>query len=187
MKNEFFVANTVLVILLLILLYVVYKPGTVVKSDVDGLEYFVSERDDKQEIANTLATIRQRINILANHLQSQNNGEYQNYANELIKTVQNIDISENTKNIYTSYTINKRELVFCVRSKETDKIHDINLLMYVVIHELAHIACPEYGHGELFKKIFKYLLSESEKCGIYKSINFSMNPKEYCGMKITVG
>lgn len=190
MINEFFLANFVFFVLLLILLYLLYKPGKYIKSKVDNSEYFVSERNESptsEEIADTLASIRQRINKFSSHLKNNQHGEYQPYIDELIKTVEDIDISENTKSIYTSYTINKKELVFCVRSKKTGEIHDINLLMYVVIHELAHIACPEYGHGDLFKKIFKYLLNEANKANIYYSINFSLNHTEYCGMEITSG
>lgn len=190
MKYEFLLSNFVFFVLLLILLYLLYKPGKYTKSTIDNRDYFVSERNDNptsEEIANTLAEIRRRINILSNHLQNKVHLDYQGYVDELVKTVKDIDISENTKNIYTSYTINKKELVFCVRSRETGEIHDINLIMYVVIHELSHIACPEYGHGELFKKIFKYLINESIECGIYQKIDFNRDPREYCGMKITTG
>lgn len=184
---EFYLANVILFILILILFYLIYKPGTFIKSTIDDKDYFVSETNDNQEIADTLALIRQNINKLSYHLQNKDNKEFQPYIDELVKRLNNIEISENTKNIYTSYTINKKELVFCVKSKETGKIHDMNLLMYVVIHELSHIACPEYGHGELFKKIFKYLLNESENINIYHHINFSLHHKEYCGMNITNG
>ena len=59
----------------------------------------------------------------------------------------------------TSFSVNKgEELSFCLKSKKTDTLHDLNLLMYVAIHEMAHIACPEIGHGTLFKKIFRRIL-----------------------------
>ena len=55
---------------------------------------------------------------------------------------------------YTSYTINKgQEMAVCLRSKNDKKIHDINEIMYVIIHEISHIACPELGHTKLFLKI----------------------------------
>ncbi len=191
MKYEFLLSNLIFAILFLILLYLLYKPGKYVKATLDNRDYFVSDRSTNptsEEIANTLALIRQNINKLTTYIKTNKQPtEYQNYMDELVNTVSNIDISENTKNIYTSYTINKKELVFCVRSKETGEIHNINLLMYVVIHELAHIACPEYGHGTLFKKIFKHLLSEANKANVYKTINFSSNNMEYCGMQITSG
>lgn len=189
MKYEFLISNVILVISFIVLFYLIYKPGKYVKSSIDNKDYFVSDsvNPSSEEIANTLATIRKNINVLCDYLKSKHHKEYQDNIDELIKTVKDIDISENTKNIYTSYTINKNELVFCVKSKQTGQIHDMNLLMYVVLHELSHIACPEYGHTELFKKIFHYILTQAEECGIYKQINFYLNPQEYCGMNITSG
>lgn len=190
MKLELIIGNLIFFILIIILMYLIYKPGKYIKSSIDNLDYFVSDSKispTSEEIADTLALIRKNITTLTNYLKNKNNGEYQNYINELIETTKDIEISENTKNIYTSYTINKKELVFCVKSKETGKIHEMNLLMYVVLHELAHIACPEYGHTELFKKIFKYLLSQAEKINIYHPINFSLEHQEYCGMNIVNG
>jgi len=77
-------------------------------------------------------------------------------------------------------------LVFCLRSKNNKmKLHDINLMMYVVLHEISHIACPEYGHTDLFKKIFSFLTNVAINIGIYKRIDFKINPSEYCGLTIT--
>ena len=52
--------------------------------------------------------------------------------------------------------------------------------MYVAIHEMAHIACPDIGHGPLFKKIFKLLTEEA--ININKLEDYSDKPVEYCGM-----
>jgi predicted metal-dependent hydrolase len=57
--------------------------------------------------------------------------------------------------------------------------------MYVVIHEMAHFACPEIGHGELFKKIFKHLIEVAIKLNIYEKVDYSTYPVEYCGMVLS--
>jgi hypothetical protein len=86
---------------------------------------------------------------------------------------------------YTSYTVNKGEKIyFCLRSKVLNEIHDMNTLLYVVIHEMAHVACPEYGHTPLFYSIFRFLLQVSIKIGIYKDVDYRFKPQEYCGMTI---
>ena len=41
------------------------------------------------------------------------------------------------------------------------------------------------GHKPEFWDNFKYMLEESVKIGIYKKNNFTKNPKDYCGTKIT--
>ena len=103
------------------------------------------------------------------------------YINNLVKRTKQINIMEtpnDEKN--TSYTINKGEkIVICLRSKLLSEIHDINTIMYVVIHELAHVACPEYGHTPLFKKIFIFLLKESHKINIYTPIDYRKKPQDY--------
>ena len=85
----------------------------------------------------------------------------------------------------TSYSVNKgEELSFCLHSKKTKELHDINLLMYVAIHEMSHIACPEIGHGELFKKIFKNFVQIAVELNIYDKVDYNLYPIEYCGMNL---
>ena len=57
--------------------------------------------------------------------------------------------------------------------------------MYVALHEIAHIACPEYGHTDLFKKIFAFFVLVAMNIGIYKKIDFNYDPVDYCGLTIT--
>lgn len=150
--------------------------------------YWVRNLPDKQQASNTLAKIKDNMNILIKHLQN-NIKSFPNknsYILDLVKRTKQIYIMETPEDDeFTSYTINKGEkIVFCIRSKILHEIHDMNTIMYVVIHELAHVACPEYGHTPLFKEIFKFLLIESNKIGIYKITNYTENPQNYCGMTI---
>src|SRR5438445_471854 len=85
------------------------------------------------------------------------NSLYNIYIEQLKERMSNVIISESSENNgYTSYSINKGEqIVFCLRSKkDNNHLHDLNLLMYVALHEMAHVACPEIGHTDLFKEIF---------------------------------
>ena len=86
---------------------------------------------------------------------------------------------------YTSYSVNKgEEIVFCLRCKKTYKLHTINILVYVAVHEMAHTACPEVGHTILFNKIFKFLLENAIKLNIYSYEDYSNYPIIYCGMEL---
>ena len=105
MKLELIIGNLIFFILIIILMYLIYKPGKYIKSSIDNLDYFVSDSKispTSEEIADTLALIRKNITTLTNYLKNKNNGEFQNYINELIETTKDIEISENTKNIYSS-------------------------------------------------------------------------------------
>jgi predicted metal-dependent hydrolase len=187
----------ILIIFILILFLIVYifynntyyKDNLINEiSTVDNEEYLVRNVDDKSKAANTLATIKNNIKKLVLHLKN-NISEYEaekEYINNLVKRTKQINIMEtpnDEKN--TSYTINKGEkIVICLRSKFLNEIHDINTIMYVVIHELAHVGCPEYGHTPLFKKIFIFLLKESHKINIYIPVDYRKKPQDYCGMTI---
>lgn len=162
-----------------------------VKSRVDGKEYLVRDLSDKQAAADLLATIKTKMFILKDHLiENQDNdkyNKYKEYIQQLDERISNVIINESSPDSsYTSYSVNKGEqIVFCLRSKYDGSLHDINLLMYVAIHEMAHVACPEYGHTDLFKKIFSFFTKKSIELNIYKKIDFPEDPTEYCGMIIS--
>lgn len=185
-------------IILLVVLFIYYYQERIyyykvelVKSDINEKSYLVRVREDNKEAANILAKISMNMYKLDKYLFDNINKypNYEKYIKQLNKKLKNSKIQESTDNgIYTSYSINKGEqLVFCLRSRKdnTGKLHDLNLLMYVVLHEMAHVACPEYGHTELFKDIFGFLTTEAIKLDIYKKIDFKNDNKEYCGLTIT--
>lgn len=171
-----------------------YKDMTYVKSSIDNQPYLVRNLQDSQLAANTLAKLKQNFTHLSRYLFQHRNEfpDYVKYIDRLNSRVDNIILIESTKDsIYTSYSVNKGEqIVFCLRSKKLlNGLHDINLMMYVCLHEISHVASPsyepEYGnHGPIFKKIFNFMLDQAEKLKIYTKINFQEEPREYCGMTI---
>jgi len=58
-------------------------------------------------------------------------------------------------------------------------------MMFVVLHEMAHVCSISIGHTEEFWSNFKWILEESINIGIYKKQNFKLQNVEYCGMTIT--
>ena len=170
-----------------------YNDMTYVKSDIDGNYYLVQDVQDKQQAANTLARIKQNIlklsEYLYQHKNDPQNKEYVKYIERLYTHAPSIVIIENKyDSVYTSYSINKgQQIVFCLRSRKYKSgLHNINLMMYVVLHEISHVACPIYdNHGPLFKKIFAFIAKNGVDIGIYKKIDFGVNAEEYCGLMIT--
>ena len=65
-----------------------------------------------------------------------------------------------------SYTINKQKIFLCLKDEHSN-YYPMNMLMYVAIHELAHVLCNEIGHTAKFHTIFNELLEKAEKLGIY--------------------
>lgn len=76
--------------------------------------------------------------------------------------------------------------MLCLRDNENPhNIVDIDTLMFVVLHEAAHVAnYDEWGHETRFWRIFKYLLEEAVEVGIIRPIDYIRKPKNYCGFKI---
>ena len=181
-------------ILLIISIYFIYNSYytndnlILVRASFDNNFYWVRNISNKHDAANMLAKIKINMIKLVDHLKNNINNypDYTKYIKDLVIRTKTIYIIETPKDDkYTSYTINKGEkIVFCLRSKLFEEMHDINTLMYVVIHEMAHIGCPEYGHTPLFKIIFKFLLQESIKINIYNPIDYRSKPQKYCGMVI---
>ena len=181
----------ILVFIIVIFLYIfifVNRKNIVLIESKSGTKLYVYNDSTKKEKTKLLGDIIQNLFILKNHMVENINKfpEYKVYIKQLEKNLDdtNTTINETDPNSdLTSYSVNKgEELSFCLKSKKTGKIHDINLMMYVAIHELAHIANPEIGHGELFKKIFRKLLEEAVKLNIYRLDNYAADPVEYCGM-----
>ena len=163
-----------------------------VKSTIDGNMYLV--RDVKEtgdnsslEAANLLALIRRKMVEFIDQLEDKYPERVE--VKRLVDNFQPENISEGSNNTgYTTYTVSKGEkMVFCLRDRNgTNKLHDLNTLIFVALHELAHIATKEYnGHDEVFKRNFKFLIDEAMTLGIYKFENYKENPKSYCGIVIS--
>jgi hypothetical protein len=65
-----------------------------------------------------------------------------------------------------SYTINKKKIHLCLFDKD-GKYYDKNMLIYVTLHELAHVRCDEVGHTDKFHTIFSDILDTASRKGIY--------------------
>jgi predicted metal-dependent hydrolase len=156
------------------------------KSTIDDKEYLVRNMEDKQEAANVLAGIRKKLEQICNLMKEKYPDDES--VKRMIEKFNPDNITEAGKNNqYTSYSVNKGEkLVFCIRQKdEKESIVDENTITFVSIHELAHIMTKSVGHTEEFWNNFKRLLKEAIDNNLYTKENYSENPKDYCGIKVT--
>lgn len=81
----------------------------------------------------------------------------------------------NTKNIMKditivpgdkSYTINKKKIYMCLKDANNE-YYNLNMLTYVLLHEIAHTLSVSVNHTEEFKQIFGELLYEAIQQGVY--------------------
>ncbi len=54
---------------------------------------------------------------------------------------------------------------------------EANTLMYVMVHEVSHILCPNFGHTPLFSQINSRMLQYSIKFELYDFEDYKKNPK----------
>ena len=178
----------------------IYKESLYIESSIDNNKYLIRSGNKKSETylknsANVLAEINRRVKKLINYLDTNyKTDSSKNYFITKLKDNYNSNVLSEAAidKRYTTYTINKKEMHICLRTRdEHEKLYNINLLMYVILHELAHFCnydkngYPIQGHGNEFKDIFRFLIMESIKIGIYKYEDYSTNPEPYCGMILT--
>lgn len=160
---------------------------------VSGLEeqFLVYNDEQKNTSALLLEEVTKNMFKLKDYLYINRDKfpEFINYIKQLNRNLnkdRTLIYENDPQSDLTSFSVNKgEEIAFCLKSKKNGNIHNVNLIMYVALHEMAHIACPEIGHGELFKKIFKFLTEQAIEIKIYKYDNYDESPVEYCGMMLT--
>lgn len=153
-------------------------------SKVDGKDYLVRKMPDSQEAADRLAKLNKSLSTLVTHMVSRY-GENP----DVVRLSQKFNpeaVSEGgMENGYTSYSINKGErIVMCIRQRDGGFV-DANVVVYVAVHELAHIMTTDIGHTPLFWSNFRFLLREAIEIGVYEKVDFDTTPSDYCGIKIS--
>ncbi len=153
-----------------------------IKSRVDGREYIVRKLPDAQLAADKLAGLNVKVIRL---IQSLNENE-KDGIDDLIKNYDPDSISETGLDAkYTSYSVNKGEKIsICVRQKEDNTFIGDNTILFVFIHELAHVMTDEVGHTPLFWENMAFLLKKANDIGIYIPVDYKVNIQRYCGMNI---
>ena len=181
----------ILICLIAILSYRIYRDSDLfhlkcIISNVDGNTYCVRERSKLEMAADKLARVNQNMKSLVDHCKNNFNSE------ERIKRLtEGFNPKKITETLptseFTAYSENKGEkIAFCLDTEKNNKgrLIDLNTLTFVAIHELSHVATYSVGHTPEFWANFKFLLEEAEKINIYKPVDYSKNPKKYCGMEI---
>ena len=155
-------------------------------SIVDGNKYCVREREKLQEAADMLARITVKCKELVDYVQ-QKHGDQDN-VKRLVegynpqRVMETLPTSE-----FTAFSENKGEkIAFCLNTKRegVSNMIDEHTLMFVAIHELAHVCTKSIGHKTEFWDNFKFLLENAKDANIHLPVDYKTKPAEYCGMNI---
>lgn len=191
--NDFGTFFLILISITIFYVYLENKATDVTYIRKGGIEFLVRNLDDKEKAARLLSDICSNLTKLVEHVHtniddSKNNDDTKAGIKRLKKNFNaNAVVESSPGNKYTSYSINKGEkIVFCLRSKDEDqKLVDLNTMMFVAIHEMAHLMTKEVGHTKNFWDNMKYLLKKAIEIDVYTKQDFNKIPKEYCGTMIT--
>ena len=155
-------------------------------SKLNNKEYGIQDEfQNSDEAIELLAKLHDHMNDFVADLKKNNPTD--DRVKRLVKGFNRTKIEEAPNDDGSSYTINKGDLVaICLRHKKKDHpFHDYNTLLFVIIHEMAHIASISEGHNSEFITNFKWLLIEAKNLGYYEPVNYKNSPITYCGVKVT--
>ena len=152
-----------------------------VRSELTGKTYSVLDRPDAQEAADALARMEIAIEGFLVEAERAAPGDRRlaNIRKRWSRTFSEIDGSSNI-----AYSTSKKDVSVCIRRTD-GSLHSTEDGMFVVLHEIAHVANDEWGHGDNFWEDFKFLLELAERVGAYKYKSLDEEPETYCGKQIT--
>jgi hypothetical protein len=135
----------------------------------------------------TQTSTAQKLDYFRNELQKlvtycyTNNLPTAEDASRLYSRFKNLKINETaTGEPSAAYVVNKaQELRICLQNE------DENDTMFVLLHELAHVMSKSYGHNAEFKKNMDVLVKLAVKLNIYKPVDYTKEPVNYCGVTIS--
>ena len=148
----------------------------------NGTVYKVRKGNPTQQLntAKKLDYLRSKLQILVDHCYK-NNLPTEKDASRMNSRFNHTHINETSSGeTSAAYVVNKgEELRVCLNDENE------NDTMFVLLHELAHIMSKSYGHNDEFKKNMDFLVKEAVKLNIYKPIDYTKRPINYCGVNIS--
>jgi hypothetical protein len=160
-----------------------------VKSTVDDRIYKVRDMPDKQKACDLLANVRRKMEKLYLIVSEKfpNKPQVKQWITNFQPNPERF-IESTPDAEHTSYSVNKGEKVhLCLRQRQgqNETLVEENVMVFVALHEMAHVVTPSLGHDPEFWNNFGWLLKQAEANGIYKYQDFKSQPVSYCGMHIT--
>ncbi len=158
---------------------------TCIISDESGKTFCIRDRKRLKEAAHLIEKVTQKCTALVQYVAEKYPDDprcqrlKKNYNPDKIS-----EISPTSK--LSAYSENKSSMHFCLtKAKESvDDLIDEHTLMFVAIHEIAHLGSIELHHPKNFWENFKWLLTEAKAAGLHEPFDYGKNNKEYCGLDI---
>ena len=164
--------------------------NTIRMTGPDGNQYDMQNLPNKEQAVALMSEIRSTLVKLYEHYKG-DIGLAQDppVARFLERFTPDVFVENDMQSKDTSYSENKgQKIVVCLRDKTRAPQYpliDKNTIMFVMLHEMAHLMTETIGHTQEFWTNFKRILGDAVQIGIYTPVNYAQRPTPYCGMTIT--
>jgi hypothetical protein len=162
-------------------------PSNLIKLKKGKHTFWVQNLPHKEQAVARMASIRSKLETLLTRYRD-------NPATAADPRIQRLLSNFNPNNLMeanmgagtTSYSENKGDrIVICLRQKTKGyPFVDENTVMFVVLHEMAHLMTASIGHTPEFWANFRRLLQDAVSAGVYTDVNYAHDPAPYCGIMI---
>jgi hypothetical protein len=172
-------------------LYALQGPrNTIRMTGPDGQSYEMQNLPNKDQAVALMADIKGRLLKLAHHYKSDQALSADPPVRRFLERFKtDVFIENDMDSKDTSYSENKgQKIVVCLRDKTKAPQYpliDANTIMFVILHEMAHLMTETIGHTQEFWSNFRRILGDASQLGLYSPVNYAQRPTPYCGMTIT--
>jgi predicted metal-dependent hydrolase len=171
--------TVIFIFILLLVCMVIYNNTNKKTIIINGEEFRVYRKyKDRKEAAELLNRSNRNIIKFIEHLKTK--PEFKNASDNLKYRYNPGNFEEGIK----SYTVSKGEKISMCLRNASGKLYSDNMIMFVLLHEITHVAINSHDHNNEFWETFGKLLKEAYTIGIYQPINYALNPEKYCGIII---
>lgn len=164
--------------------------NTIRMTGPDGLQYEMQNLPNKEKAVETMAAVHTGLVKLYEYYKTTPNvAQDPAVARFVSRFSSDVFVENDMQSPDTSYSENKgQKIVVCLRDKTKPPqypVIDQNTIMFVMLHEMAHLMTETIGHTSEFWNNFKRILQDAIQLGIYQPVNYAQRPTPYCGMTIT--
>lgn len=178
------------IIIVLLILIIHLNTHVMVKNSYNGKAYSVMNFSDKQEASDLLYEVNHRLVILFKYVKYKYGDSYEP-INKMLGYFDPDIIAEMIPNKISpsvAYVIDKGDVLnLCLRKTFSDySLHDINIIMFVVLHEVSHLTTEDIEHTQQFWENFHMILKNAVECGIYEPTDYSKHNIKFCRSEMNI-
>lgn len=147
------------------------------QTSTSGKLFYVKRGPGQHAVADRLDLLTENLNTLLEKADDTYPGDPRIAA---VRARWNGTLAEVSDKSEIAYSMNKQDVHVCVKSPKGD-LESVNTSMYVLLHEIAHVATDTYGHKPEFWLNFRWFLEVADSLGLYEYEDFDTKETTFCG------